>query len=229
MNNSVRGIVSERKWFIREYLSGLNRNCFLFGKALFYFLLGFIQIGLLWHILYWCCSLFCLESLNEKMLLLNGLILPYVLFGCYAAGVGLGLFISSLVSTESVAVALVPLFIMPQILLSTVAAGNSADSFDLPERIRPVMIVETKTTETEEPFLPDWKLKPAVELFRWASCFCYSRPALFLLELKIREYPDQTIHNGEQIHFLSLITVTWITFLITFRFRQKQWQTQREG
>ncbi|MDR1269243.1 MAG: ATP-binding cassette domain-containing protein [Planctomycetaceae bacterium] len=229
MNNSVRGIVSERKWFIREHLSGLNMNCFLFGKALFYFLLGIIQVGLLWQTLYWCCTFFCLESLNEKMMLLNGLILPCVLFCCYVAGVGFGLFISSLVSTESVAVALVPLFIMPQILLSTVAAGNSADSFDLPERILPVMINKTKITETDEPFLPDWKLKPSVEVFRWASFFCYSRPALFLLELKIREYPDQTVRNGEQIHFLGLITVTWVTFWLTFRFRQKQWQTQRHG
>ncbi|MDR2115171.1 MAG: ATP-binding cassette domain-containing protein [Planctomycetaceae bacterium] len=227
MNNSVRGIVSERKWFIREHLSGLNTNCFLFGKALFYFLLGIIQIGLLWQTLYWCCPNFCFESLNEKMLLLNGLILPCVLFCCYGAGVGLGLLISSLVSTESVAVALVPLFIMPQILLSTVAAGNSADSFDLPERIRPVMMAETKMTEMEEPFPPDWELKPTVELFRWASFFCYSRPALFLLELKIREHSDQKIRYGEQIHFSGLIIVTWITFWIAFRFRQKQWQISR--
>ncbi|MDR3199200.1 MAG: ATP-binding cassette domain-containing protein [Planctomycetaceae bacterium] len=228
MNNSVRGIVSERKWFVREHLSGLNTNCFLFGKALFYFLLGFIQIGLLWQTLDWNCRVFCLESLNEKMMLLNGLILPCVLFFCYGAGVGLGLLISSLASTESVAVALVPLFIMPQILLSTVAAGNSADSFDLPERILPVMMTETKIKESEEPFPPDWKLKPAVEVFRWASFFCYSRPALFLLELKIREHPNQTVHYGEQIHFSGLITVTWIVFLIVFRFRQKQWQTSRQ-
>jgi ABC-type multidrug transport system ATPase subunit len=229
MNNSVRGIVSERKWFVREHLSGLSTNNFLFGKMLFYFLLGFIQIGLLWQTLNWCCSVFCLESLIEKMMLLDGLILPCVLLGCYGAGVGLGLLISSLVSTESVAVALVPLFIMPQILLSTVAAGNSADSFDLPERIVPVMITDTKITEMEEPLPTDWELKPAVEVFRWASFFCYSRPALFLLELKIREHPNQTIYYGEQIHFSSLIIVTWVVFWGTFRFRQKQWQTSRHG
>ncbi|MDR0335854.1 MAG: ATP-binding cassette domain-containing protein [Planctomycetaceae bacterium] len=229
MNNSVRGVVSERQWFIREHLSGLNTNCFLLGKALFYFLLGFIQIGFLWQTLRWSCSFFCLETLNEKMFLLDGLLLPFVLFSCYVGGVGLGLFISSLVSTESVAISLVPLFMMPQILLSTVAAGNSVDSFDLPERIRPIMIAKTNTTADEESFLPGWEDKPATEIFRWASFFCYSRPALFLLELKVREHPDQTVRNGEQIHLLCLVVGTWTLFWLTFRFRRKQWQTQRYG
>jgi ABC-type multidrug transport system ATPase subunit len=234
MNNSVRGIVSERKWYIQEHLSGLGMNSFLFGKALFYFLLGFIQIGLLWQTLYWCCRFFCLDSLNDEMILLKGFMLPEVLFGCYGAGAGLGLVISSLASTESVAVALVPLFIMPQILLSTVAAGNSVDSLDSPERIRPVMItkiVETETTKTaemKESSPPDWELTPTIEVFQWASFFCYSRPALMTLELKIREYPNQTIHYGEQIHFLCLVTITWFAFWLTFRFQQKRWQTVRQ-
>jgi ABC-type multidrug transport system ATPase subunit len=240
MNNSVRGIVSERKWYIQEHLSGLGMNCFLFGKVFFYFLLGFVQIGLLWQTLYWSCRLFCLDAMNDEMMLLKGLMLPRVLFGCYGAGVGLGLMISTLASTESVAVALVPLFIMPQILLSTVAAGNSADSFDSPERIRPVMfmkITETETeketkmsemAETKELLPPDWELKPTMEVFGWASFFCYSRPALMMFELKIREYPDQTMHYGEQIHFLSLATITWFLFWLTFRFQQKRWQTERQ-
>ncbi|MDR2704914.1 MAG: ATP-binding cassette domain-containing protein [Planctomycetaceae bacterium] len=232
MNNSVRGIVSERKWYIQEHLSGLGMNCFLFGKALFYFLLGFVQIGLLWQTLYWCCRFFCPDALNDEMILLEGLMLPGVLFGCYGAGVGLGLVISTLASTESVAVALVPLFIMPQILLSTVAAGNSADSLDSPERIRPVMMMQTtETTETEiaEPLPPDWELKPTLEVFRWSSFFCYSRPALMMLELKIREYPNQTVHYGEHLHFFSLVTITWFVFWLTFRFQQNRWQTARHA
>ncbi|MDR0705942.1 MAG: ATP-binding cassette domain-containing protein [Planctomycetaceae bacterium] len=234
MNNSVRGIVSERKWYIQEHLSGLGMNCFLLGKALFYFLLGSIQIGLLWQTLYWCCRFFCLDTLNDEMILLRGFMLPEVLFGCYGAGVGLGLVISSLASTESAAVALVPLLIMPQILLSTVAAGNSADSFDSPERIRPVMMIKimntekSETAETTELLPPDWEVKSTMEVFRWLSFFCYSRPALLMLELNIRGYPDQTIRYGEQIHFLSLITITWFIFWLTFRFQQKRWQTARQ-
>jgi ABC-type multidrug transport system ATPase subunit len=234
MNNSVRGIVSERKWYIQEHLSGLGMNCFLIGKALFYFLLGFVQIGLLWQTLYWCCRFFCLDALNDELILLNGFMLPEVLFGCYGAGVGLGLVISSLASTESVAVALVPLFIMPQILLSTVAAGNSADSFDSSERIRPIMITKiikaeiSEVTEIKESLPPDWELKPTMEVFQWASFFCYSRPALMMLELKIREYPNQTVHYGEQIHFLCLVTITWCIFWLTFLFQQKRWQTARQ-
>lgn len=240
MNNSVRGIVSERKWYIQEHLSGLGMNNFLFGKALFYFLLGFVQICLLGQTIYWCCRFFCLDALNDEMILLDGLMLPGVLFGCYGSGVGLGLVISCLASTESVAVALVPLFIMPQILLSTVAAGNSADSLDSTERIHPVMLImttettkmtnmiETETPEITESLPPDWELKPTIEVFRWASFFCYSRPALMMLELKIREYPNQTVHYGEQIHFLSLATITWFIFWLTFRFQQKRWQTARQ-
>ena len=228
MNNSVRSVVGDRKLFVRESLSGLTMNRFLVGKTLFYLLLGAVQITVLWSVTLAATAALCREMLCEKLAAAGTGTFALTLFASYFAGLGLGLLVSTLASTENVAVALVPLFIMPQILLSTVAAGNSAENFDDAERILPVAVVSTVLSEgDEEPLPPGWKASRTIGLFKWASFFCYSRPALFVLELKVRDYDDDKAHRAERLHFLSLVAVTWTLVWFAFRYNKERWRTSR--
>ena len=224
MNNSVRSVVGERKIFVRESLSGLTMNRFLLGKTLFYLLLGAAQIAVMWLVIETGAAGMCREMLNEKLTAAGPKTLALTLFASYFAGLGLGLLVSTLASTENVAVALVPLFIMPQILLSTVAAGNSAENFDDVERILPIAV---STMENDESDTSGWETAKTVELFRWASFFCYSRPALFMLELKVRSYDNEKTHRAERLHFLGLTTVTWGLLWLAFRYNKERWQISR--
>ncbi len=220
MNNTVRCIVSERRQFVRENLAGLTMNGYLGGKTLFYLLVGAVQIGVLTLVVQGLARLLCREMLCEKLALIGVGEFFATLFAVYLAGLGLGLLVSTLASTESVAVALVPLLIMPQILLSTVAAGNSAQNFDDPERILPLAIAATQQTS-------GWETSQGTTLFKAASVACFSRPALLLQELRVREYEDQRAYLLEILHFLLLTAVTWTGLWCAFRYNMKKWRTQR--
>lgn len=209
MNNSVRSIVGERAQFVRDSLAGLSARAFLFGKAAFYLLLGFVQVGLLWSTVAWGTDNSDFEKVPSLFFL--------VLLAAYVCGLGLGLLVSTLSRTENVAIAWVPLLIMPQLLLSSVAAGNSADDLADPGRIGPIAYVRRETPENA-----------GLERFKTLSLLCFSRPALGVLEFPIRNIRDERAVRMEWFHFLALGTVTWTAAGLFFALNRVRWRGRRD-
>ncbi len=123
-NNSVKEIVKERRIYQRERDFNLIPEAFLASKLLVMALLGIFQALLLGIIVLGWCSV-------------SGTLLGHlaVLCGLSFVGTSLGVAISSLAKTEEVAVAAVPIVIIPQIIL----AGVVADLPWLPDRVARVL------------------------------------------------------------------------------------------
>lgn len=213
MNNSVRCVVGERRIYVRETLAGLSMHGFLLGKTGFYLLLGIVQVTLLWGTV-------ALGSANSDFMKVVWLF-PVVLLASYACGLGLGLLVSTLSPTENVAIVWVPLLIMPQLLLSTVAAGNSAEDFSDFRRIRPVYYAFSEDRREPE------KIDVDLERFQFLSTFCYSRPALCVLEFPIRNIRDEKMIRFEWAYFTALAAATWVALWSVFAMNRRRWRESR--
>lgn len=106
-NNAAKELVKERVIFRREHDFNLRTTSYLVSKLLILTLIGIIQVSLLFGIVKGCCRP------------PGGMILPWlVLTLLVAAGTTLGLALSALARSEEVAVALVPIAVIPQIILA---------------------------------------------------------------------------------------------------------------
>jgi ABC-type multidrug transport system ATPase subunit len=110
-NNAVKEIVKERRIYQRERDFNLIPEAYLASKLLVMFTLGIAQAILLGILVYGWCGM-------------SGSIVGHlaILCGLSFAGTSLGLGISALARTEEVAVAAVPIAIIPQIILTGVVA-----------------------------------------------------------------------------------------------------------
>jgi ABC transport system ATP-binding/permease protein len=171
LNNSARDLVRERKLYLRDRLAGLAPDAYLTGKAAVLVLAGAVQIALMVLavrvVSAWVLPEAALADLPSPAWLF------VVLLACYLCGLGLGLLASTLSPSEAAAVAVLPLLIMPQILLSSVAVGQAHESHSKPDRaFRPLAAALTD----------DQELSTAGNLVEGLSLACYSRPAVLLLE-----------------------------------------------
>ena len=108
-NNSVREIVKERPIYSRELLVNLSPGSFYISKFALQFLVAATQSILLLAAVDFCCSL--PGSLFMQVVILTV---------AAAAGVAVGLCLSSIAITQEIALTLVPLVLIPQIILSDV-------------------------------------------------------------------------------------------------------------
>ncbi len=113
-NNAAKELVKERIIFSRERDFNLRLDSYCFSKFLVLVLIAMIQVTLLFGIVRIWCGLPGSPGGQWVVLAILG-----------TAGTALGLMISSLAPTEEVAVALVPLIVMPQIILAGVIAPLS--------------------------------------------------------------------------------------------------------
>jgi hypothetical protein len=115
--NSCREVVKEKAIFEREWMKGLNLSSYLWSKLIVLALLGFAQC---------LCLVFIVNAridLGDPPLLHL-----LVLFPASLAGTGLGLFISSAVTTVDRSLAAVPLLLLPQILFSELLLSHEHSS-----------------------------------------------------------------------------------------------------
>ena len=115
--NSCREVVKEKSIFEREWMKGLNIGSYLWSKLAVLSLLGFAQC---------LCLIFIVNSyidLGDPPL--GHLI---ILFPASLAGTGLGLLISSAVTTVDRSLTAVPLFLIPQILFSELLLSHENSS-----------------------------------------------------------------------------------------------------
>jgi ABC-type multidrug transport system ATPase subunit/pSer/pThr/pTyr-binding forkhead associated (FHA) protein len=108
-NNSVKEIVKERGIYTKEFQANLDPSSFYLSKFLLQLGVVSIQVLLLLFLVKWWCGLPGSLVAQAQVLVMGG-----------AAGVAVGLCISSIALTEEAALALVPLVLIPQIILSDV-------------------------------------------------------------------------------------------------------------
>jgi len=141
MTLTVREIVKERKLYVRDRLATLVPNAYFAGKLLYATILVAIQslilAGIARLLVPWFVGLRhepVLNSLSQSPLLFDWVILFFV--GC--GGALIGYLISTLATSERAAVALLPLALLPQVLLSRVAFGDGGQSWGDDSPVGPI-------------------------------------------------------------------------------------------
>jgi ABC-type multidrug transport system ATPase subunit len=131
LTNSVREVVRDRRFYIRERLLGVRPCAYLTAKGVVFGLVGLVQVAALWAVIRHANVL---APDHPALLDLQGWAFGgvlAVLWGCYLAALCLGLLISTLATTEEWAVAMLPLAILPQLLLTAVATNAAGSDPDL--------------------------------------------------------------------------------------------------
>lgn len=113
--NACREIVKEQPIFKRERLVNLQIPAYVVSKAWILSILAFVQTLVFYAGVRW-------------FLVLDGspLLMVLVLYAGILAGTALGLLISAIVSSDVVALALVPVVMIPQLLFSKLIMPNKA-------------------------------------------------------------------------------------------------------
>ena len=113
--NACREIVKEKSIYQRERLVGLNLMAYLSSKVFVLAVMGLAQV-----ILFYIGIRFFMPLPG------NPLLLCMTLYGALLSGSCLGLFVSSVVATDVVALACVPICLIPQLLFSELVMPNRA-------------------------------------------------------------------------------------------------------
>ncbi len=142
-NNAAKELVKERVIYLRERAFNLRIDSYFASKFVVLVLIALIQVAILFSIVRaWCGPS---GSAAEQ---------AFTLVLLAAAGTALGLFLSALAPTEEVAVALVPVAIIPQIIL----AGVIAPLQGLGKRLADIAITACWGERALESLLPDGDL-----------------------------------------------------------------------
>ncbi|MFN8672654.1 MAG: ABC transporter permease [Candidatus Sericytochromatia bacterium] len=113
--NSCREIVKEKSIFERERISGLKITSYILSKLYILCILGFIQL----LIFYFFIRFNIVLDGNQVLLFLS-------LYLSSIAGTSLGIAISAFVTTDVMALSLVPVFLIPQLLFSKLIMPNKS-------------------------------------------------------------------------------------------------------
>lgn len=214
LNNSARDLVRERRLYLRDRLAGLRPEAYLTAKAAIQAAAGAGQLLVLLVVLRLTCRLSltypaALRDLDET----SALWMFLVMFAAYLGGVGLGLLASTWAKTEEAAVALLPILILPQLLLSAVATqATSVGGYDRDRPFRPIVMTLTDRRELPGPAI----LADAL------SMVCLSRPAAI-----VAERPDVADHRavwlGDLLHLMALLLATWAAVYLAFLQSERRW------
>jgi ABC-type multidrug transport system ATPase subunit len=246
LTNSVREVVRERRLYVRERLLGVRPSAYLTAKGVVFGLVGLGQVAALWVMIRQA------NVLSSDHLVLRELSwwsfgeVAAALWGCYLAALGLGLLISTLATSEEWAVAMLPLAILPQLLLTGVATGTAGSDPDLAPRewfypLAPSWTIlrqgpaprdTADTNEETGTAVPESSgVSEATSAhwdWRWwvegASLLTYSRPGLDVLHLCWR---TRTGPAGERLqdvaHLAVVVGLTAGAAWLAFRWRERRW------
>lgn len=214
LNNSARDMVRDRRQYVRDRLVGLRPGTYLVSKAAVYAFVGTIQLLVLMLTLRLAgVAVFQFEHVAKDLLAFSAVWLFLILMISYLGGVGLGLLTSTLIRTEEAAIALLPLLIMPQLLISVVGTG-----------------VTTKRYEEERPFRPlivtlcsDQRLPRPAAFVDMLSMACLSRPAVLVAEAPHMPGYGRWLWLGDFCHLLILLLAIWTAVLLAFGWAEQRW------
>ncbi len=215
LNNSAGEIIRDRVIYVRERFAGVTPEGYLVGKTLLFSIVGFFQILILVFILYFLNMLTEEEKVGLKVHWFSYITLVFTV--TYIASLLLGFIISTLANSEETAIAVVPILVLPQLLLSTIAAGlkESRDG-----SLSSVAVILNGTEDSTRGFC-GWLL----ELF---SLAIYSRPSFSLFKTHSSSKNPVLIYSVDWVHLLFLLFFTASLLAIIFQIKEKHWIDGRE-
>jgi ABC-type multidrug transport system ATPase subunit len=221
MTLTVREIVNERKLYVRDRLAGLTPEAFLCGKLAVFVAAACLQALVLHCITRVLLSL--LVSWNMAHQTAYSIFLPaptVVVLPCVAAGgVLLGFIVSTLAATEQTAVSCLPLLLLPQVLMSRVAAGFGNETWDTPNPFTSINRIPeflSKLFSGESGFLNDvWNLAMFI-----ASQPLFTRPGTSALD---NVEKIGLAFGGELVVLATLLFVHLVVWALVFGMKEKSW------
>lgn len=229
MNNTVRDLVRQRRQYLRDRMAGLQAEAYLAAKVSIYLAIGVAQLLVFLVLVRWSCAQVLDEGLAKRLLEASGVSWLLILGLVYLCGVGVGMLVSTLSRTEETAVAALPIVILPQILLSAVAAGDVNQPFSDPRICRPIVVTlrpglgESRAQGGEKQHSEFWELGWAGTLTDVLSMFCYSRPALLVLQHPQVKGYSANIWLADLFHLMLLLFATYAAMWKLFLLYESRW------
>ena len=233
-NNAIRELVRDRRYFVRDKLSGMQPDAYLAAKVGFLCTVGVIQLAILLTVirkgLLFTMPEQLLERLHENVAVSFWF---FVLLLVYLGGGGMALVASTLCDTEEAAVSWLPLLLLPQILVSAVATGVSSFAYHDARPFRPLVITLSKPfTEWPDPERPlddPDRLSTLALTVDGVSFGVLTRPALLAIdpdsqnrELQIRGI-SRWVYIADLLHLIFLVAVIHLGVWAIFSQRQQRW------
>ncbi len=151
MTVTVREIVRERKLYARDRLAGLRPTAYLAGKMFYALCVTAVQTLLL----YSGIRLFAVSWINTLSARTIHDVPPILGYGLLTAvgfgGCLLGFILSTLSKTERAAVALLPLVLLPQVVLSRVTYGDGDKPWGFPSPYSPIAFMARSYEKSYQP------------------------------------------------------------------------------
>jgi hypothetical protein len=218
LNNTAREIVRDRSIYVRERRASVSPESYLLAKVVVFAGIGLLQIALLVLVLRY--GTFLGEKRDAETLdLLRELSLVRftgVLWITYLSSMLLGLVISTLAPTQEVAVAVLPLVILPQLLLT----GLATDLFIKPGGWFNALDILIDKASSVTRGAAGW-------LLEGLSLATYSRPALvFFLEFSDNDRSRLSPPWGDVVrwsHLVLMLLLTGTVFVAVFLRRERGW------
>jgi hypothetical protein len=223
LNNSARELVRERKHYIRDRLAGLQPSVYLAGKVIVHSVIGAAQIVLLLLVIR-VVAVPLLDAVGRKpqaddLRHTSFLWLFLVLTTCYVGALGMGLTISALVKTQETAVAVLPMLIMPQLLISVVGTLQIEEVYSSRAEPRPFRPLLAKLHADES-------LPMAAAGLDLASLVCLTRPAVLLAVKPAPSVPPEVgkaFWLVDLLHLLILVQAIWVSTWLAFTWAEQRW------
>lgn len=215
-NNSIRDLIRERKLYVRERTAGLRGNVFLASKCIYHLLVGMVQTAILLLVI----RLFAFLAEPALALELQEIFYPWlfaVFFGVYAGGIAIGLCASALVRTEETAVALLPLLILPQLLISAIGTGRIEEVFHPQNEAYPFrpLVVEFRDPKP---------LSLRARFVDVLSLGCFSRPGILLADPQHSTGKlSRAVLVADAAHLTVLVLGAWTAAVVTFQWAERRW------
>lgn len=230
MNNSIRDLVRDRRHYIRDRLGGLSPEAYLGAKWAVFALVGIGQLAAFLLAVRLLCPRIMPEHLAGQLREYNFFAWLACLGIVYLCGLGLALWVSTVVRSEEAAVVWLPILILPQILLSGLATGVANLQESDPRPFRPVIVTLRYPTRAAQAPTgaagnspePE-RLHPVAVLADMLSMVVYTRPALLaLMQPKVEGFP-RAIWLADLAHLGLLLGATYLAMGVTFRRAEQHW------
>tara|TARA_R110002072_G_scaffold289831_2_gene457087 strand:- start:17065 stop:19194 length:2130 start_codon:yes stop_codon:yes gene_type:complete len=233
LNNASRLLVGERRRYIRERIAGVRPSAYLASKAGVYAVVGLLQVILLLLIVRLCGTAMLTEALSD-VLAVGVIRCVLMLHLAYCGGLAMGLILSTLVSSSQNAVALLPLLIMPQLMISVVATGFGEDTrtSDRPfQTLWAAFGSEVDTDALDEPesqHRGEQKRRMLANSVSGISLLLVSRPATLALTPAKLQSADAPwwAWMVDLLHLVALVASLSVAATCVFFRREQHWSRQ---
>lgn len=232
MTLTVRELIRERRLYVRDRLAGMWPSAYLSGKLVYALLVISIQSGILLAtsrlLVPWILcknNEMVINALTTNTPLLPALIMVILVGFC---GAIIGLLISTLSRSERAAIAILPLLLLPQALISRVGYGDGGNGWtDAPSPVGPI------TSITRE-----WrsgKLTTQDKIFMPVSLLMISRPGCAAMDMlayvKSRQFGPNRIDArdvfAECTFLILLLLVHLLALFLLFTYLESGWSLEQ--